>query len=358
MIHQKRLEHVIENMKQKHLSQIIVSSTASIYYLTDIWIEPFERLLALYIRDNGETVLFANEIFGLSPQDGMKLSTHTDCNNPVVQLAQTVKAGEIGIDKFWSAKFLIGLMDLRKDIQPVNGSEPVDFARMLKDDEEIHAMRKASRINDSVVERAIAAIREGVKETDLSDLVEKQYAENGGNRSPEGQLVCFGANGADPHHFPENVEIKEGDSVILDIFNPIRRYWCDMTRTVFFRSATEEQKKVYETVLKANRAAENKIRPGLLLCDFDRAARQVIEDAGYGKYFTHRLGHGAGLECHEIPDNSAASKVVAQPGMVFSVEPGIYLPGKFGVRIEDLVLVTEDGCEVLNQASKEFRIVG
>jgi Xaa-Pro dipeptidase len=356
-MNQKRLEHVIEHMKQRHLSQIIVSSTASIYYLTGIWIDPFERLLALYIRESGETVLFANEIFGLAPQSGMQLSTHTDCDNPVSQLAQTVKSGEIGIDKFWSAKFLIGLMELRKDIHPVNGSEPVDFARMIKDEDEIEAMRQASQVNDRVVERTISAIRAGIRETDLSDLVEKQYAENGGNRSPEGQLVCFGANGADPHHFPENVEIQAGDSVILDIFNPIRRYWCDMTRTVFYRSASSEQKKVYETVLQANRTAENLIRPGLPLCDFDRAARKVIEDAGYGKYFTHRLGHGAGLECHEIPDNSAASKVVAQPGMVFSVEPGIYLPGKFGVRIEDLVLVTEDGCEVLNQAPKEFRIV-
>ena len=356
-MHQKRLEHVIENMRQKHLSQIIVSSTASIYYLTGIWIDPFERLLALYVRENGEAVLFANEIFGLTPQSGMQLLTHSDCDNPVAQLAQTVKSGEIGVDKFWSAKFLIGLMKLRKDIHPVNGSEPVDFARMIKDEDEIEAMRNASRVNDRVVERTISAIRAGIRETDLSDLVEKQYAENGGNRSPEGQLVCFGANGADPHHFPENVEIQMGDSVILDIFNPIRRYWCDMTRTVFYRSAAAEQKKVYETVLQANLTAEDLIRPGLPLCDFDRAARKVIEDAGYGKYFTHRLGHGAGLECHEIPDNSAASQVIAQPGMVFSVEPGIYLPGKFGVRIEDLVLVTEDGCEVLNQAPKEFRIV-
>jgi Xaa-Pro dipeptidase len=356
-MNQKRLEHVIEHMKQRHLSQIIVSSTASIYYLTGIWIDPFERLLALYIRESGEAVLFANEIFGLAPQSGMGLSAHTDCDNPVEQLAETVKSGEIGIDKFWSAKFLIGLMEFRKDIHPVNGSEPVDFARMIKDEDEIEAMRQASRVNDQVVERTISAIRVGIRETDLSDLVEKQYAENGGNRSPEGQLVCFGANGADPHHFPENVEIQTGDSVILDIFNPIRRYWCDMTRTVFYRSAAAEQKKVYETVLQANRTAEDLIRPGLPLCDFDRAARKVIEDAGYGKYFTHRLGHGAGLECHEIPDNSAASQVIARPGMVFSVEPGIYLPGKFGIRIEDLVLVTEDGCEVLNQAPKEFRIV-
>ena len=107
----------------------------------------------------------------------------------------------------------------------------------------------------------------------------------------------------------------------------------------------------------ANLAAEKVIRPGLPMCDFDRAARKVIEDAGYGPYFTHRLGHGAGLECHEPPDNSSSNATIAQPGMVFSVEPGIYLPGKLGVRIEDLVLVTEDGCQVLNEFSKELTIL-
>ena len=131
-----------------------------------------------------------------------------------------------------------------------------------------------------------------------------------------------------------------------------------MTRTVFFRSASDEARRVYETVRQANLAAEAVIRPGLPLKAFDRAAREVIENAGYGPYFTHRLGHGIGLECHEPPDNSAVSEVIAEPGMVFSVEPGIYLPGKLGVRIEDLVLVTETGCEVLNAYPKELQIVG
>ena len=120
-----------------------------------------------------------------------------------------------------------------------------------------------------------------------------------------------------------------------------------MTRTVFFRSVSDEGRRVYETVKAANLAAEAVIRPGVPMKDIDRAARKLIEDAGYGPFFTHRLGYGCGLDCHEPPDNSASSPAVAEPGMVFSVEPGIYLPGKLGVRIEDLVLVTEDwllGC--------------
>ena len=130
-----------------------------------------------------------------------------------------------------------------------------------------------------------------------------------------------------------------------------------VTLTVYGADGNSSSTKRTIVVKAANLAAEAVIRPGVPMKDIDRAARKLIEDAGYGPFFTHRLGHGCGLDCHEPPDNSAPSPAVAEPGMVFSVEPGIYLPGKLGVRIEDLVLVTEDGCEVLNHASKELRVV-
>ena len=123
----------------------------------------------------------------------------------------------------------------------------------------------------------------------------------------------------------------------------------DMTRTMFFGAPTDEMKRVYELVRRANLAGKAAVKPGARLCDVDHAARQVIEEAGYGEYFIHRTGHGIGLEVHEPPDVSAVCERVLEPGMIFSIEPGIYLSGKFGVRIEDLVTVTQDGCEVLNQ---------
>ena len=272
-------------------------------------------------------------------------------------LAAALLPGTLGVDKAWPSKFLIALLAARPDVTPVLGSAPVDDARKYKDADEISAMRRASQINDQVVEAAIAAVRAGAVESELAAYVEGLYRQHGADRSGEGQLVCFGPNGADPHHAPNGTVLRDGDSVVLDIFIPIRRYWCDMTRTVFFRSVSDEGRRVYETVKAANLAAEAVIRPGVPMKDIDRAARKLIEDAGYGPFFTHRLGHGCGLDCHEPPDNSASSPAVAEPGMVFSVEPGIYLPGKLGVRIEDLVLVTEDGCEVLNHASKELRVV-
>ena len=130
-----------------------------------------------------------------------------------------------------------------------------------------------------------------------------------------------------------------------------------MTRTVFYRQVTPLGRKIYETVLEANRRAIATVKPGVRFCDIDAAARQVIASAGYGANFTHRTGHSIGLETHDFGDVSAVNTEMVQPGMIFSIEPGIYLPGQLGVRIEDLVLVTADGCEVLNAYSKELTIV-
>ena len=356
-INRERLRRVIENMEKENLSQILVSSGTSVFYLTGLWVEPMERMLVLLIDSSGRCDLFCNDLFGVTEVKGASVHSHSDSDDPLKDLAPAVKPGRLGIDKFWPSRFLISLMEKRPDVAPVPGSAPVDDARKIKDQKEIEALRHSSAVNDKVIAGAIAAVRGGAVESELEMLVEKLFRENGADRSPEGQLVCFGANGADPHHAPNRTVIREGDSVIFDIFIPISRYWCDMTRTVFFRSAGEEQRRVYETVREATQAAEEKIRPGLPMSEFDLTARRVIERAGYGEHFTHRLGHGLGLDCHEPPDNSSVSKVIAEPGMVFSVEPGIYLPGKFGVRIEDLVLVTENGCEVLNRYPKELQII-
>jgi len=352
----KRVERVIANMKQEGLSQIIVTSTASLYYLTGLWIEPHERMMALYLDDTGRALLFGNEMFGIGEMEDLPLYVHKDGENPVRQLSEMIQPGILGIDKFWSSKFLIGLMELRPDMTPVLGSAPVDRARMLKDKEEQEIMRRNSRINDEVMEAMIAQVKEGAVENKLASEVNRLFMERGAD-SEGHQTAAFGANCADPHPRVDGTVLKEGDSVIFDIFTPIHRYWCDMTRTVFYKTVSEKQREVYELVKQANLAAIAKIRPGVLMAEIDKAARDVIAKGGYGSYFTHRLGHGIGLECHEPPDAGEKSRFPLEPGMIFSVEPGIYLPGEFGVRIEDLVLVTEDGCEVLNKASKELRII-
>ena len=355
-MNQQRLQKVLDNMKQAGLHQLLVTETEPVYYLTGIWVSPMERMMALYIREDGKVTFFGNKLFAIAPQEGLEMVEHTDSDDPVAQLAAAVLPGELGIDETWPSRFLIGLMSHRPDVKPVLGSEPVAQATMYKDEEERKLMRAASRIHDACIDMAIHAIREGITEKELSSKVEHFFQEKGCDHLGF-SIVAMGANGADPHHGTDGTVLKEGDSIVMDIGAPFNHYWCDMTRTVFYKSASEEQRTVYETVRRANEAAIAVVKPGVAFKEIDLAARKVIEDAGYGEYFTHRTGHSIGMKEHEQPPVSSECEVIAKPGMIFSIEPGIYLPGKFGVRVEDLVLVTEDGCEVLNKYPKDLIVV-
>ena len=344
-------------MEGMGIHQLIISDPCSIFYLTGIHIGPGERLYALVVKSDGSAVLFNNYLFPVKEQEGLKIVYHSDGEDAVGGLAGCLSEGLLGIDKTWPSKFLLDLLDKRHDVRPVLGSRAVDDARKNKDAEEIELMRAASRLNDAVMADSIAALGAGVSERRMVGIVGELHVKHGADAALT-QLICYGTGCSEPHHDSGDATLRPGDSVILDIFAPVRHYWCDMTRTVFYKSATDEQKKVYEVVKAANLAGIRAVRPGVPLCEIDRAARRVIEDAGYGQYFTHRLGHGIGLDVHEPPDCSGVSSAVAEPGMCFSIEPGIYIPGKWGVRIEDLVVVTEDGVEVLNAYPKDLQIIG
>ena len=351
-----RLARVMAGMEKMNVSQLLVTSTESIYYLTGQWIAPGERLLALLIGEGGPR-LFVNHMFAVPPVEGLELVEFDDAEDSVTALAAFVAPGTIGVDKAWPSRFLLSLMEKRGDVRPVIGSKPVDDARMLKDAEEIEGLRKSSHMNDRVTGALRKSLVEGETELDVARRYDAIAASEGATGLGFSALICFGAGCAEPHHATGKTRLQKGDAVILDVGVNVDHALSDMTRTVFFGSATDEQKKVYDIVRRANAAGKAAVRPGVRLSDIDRAARAVIEEAGYGKQFLHRTGHGLGLEVHEPPDVSAVSPYVAQPGMVFSIEPGVYLAGKFGVRVEDLVLVTEDGCECLNELDRDFMIV-
>ena len=195
-------------------------------------------------------------------------------------------------------------------------------------------------------------------EREVSNQIKEIYQRLGADDLSFPPSVCFGANAAIGHYRCGDVALKRGDCILLDVGCRKDSYCADMTRTFFCGEVSdEEHRRVYELVLQANRAAEAVIKPGVRFCDIDAAARNVIEDAGYGDKFTHRLGHFIGIEVHDFGDVSGANQETARPGNIFSIEPGIYLEGNVGVRIEDLVLVTGDGCEILNSYSKELEIV-
>lgn len=357
-MNKNRIEKVIQNMKNKNIDQLIVTSPTSIYYLLDLTIEPGERLMALYINKEGTIKFFANELFALDSNIGVELVLHKDGEDPVNQIASICKDNCIfGIDKTWPAHFLISLMNKKPNLKFINSSIVIDEVRMIKDSKELDLLREASLINDKVIEELINSIHPEKTEKDLAESISALYRKHSTYEFSFYPIAAYGPNAASPHHDSDGTKLKSGDCIILDIGGRTNDYCSDMTRTVFYGEPDKESKKIYSTVLESNLAGISAVKPGVKLCDIDKASRDVIEKAGYGKYFNHRTGHNIGIEDHEYPSVGPTDEEIAKPGMVFSIEPGIYVPGKCGVRIEDLVIVTEDGCEVLNKYPKELKIV-
>ena len=353
-----RIDKIVQAMRDCHLDQIIVSDPESIYYLLERKVFPLERVGILLIKSNGEVHAFMNRILVFEPVSGVILHEHDDGDDVYAEIASYLQPGTVGYDKNWSSGHTISVMKQSKDTTPEIGSVVIDMVRAVKDEEEKQALRDVGALDDRAVAYGISNISEELTEAELADLIEKFFVDNGCEPTPHVQCVSYGATAADPHHFPDSTKLKEGDAVLFDLFSRKNNYWCDMTRTVFYKSVSEHQKEVYEIVRKAQQAAIDCIKPGIKMKEVDAAAWKVITDAGYGEYFITRTGHGVGMGLHELPFAAPDSEIIAEPGMCFSVEPGIYIPGDIGVRIEDLVIVTEDGCEVLTHYPKELQIIG
>lgn len=356
-LHARRVEKVLGNLEGAGLKQMLVCDPLSIMYLTGYYTEPYERFFALHLSRTG-TTLFCNRLFPDATGVCDRLVTFDDTDDPVPMVVDVCDKGEeLGVDKALTARWLLPLMDAGAAAGFKLASKAVDDARSIKDDTEKELMREASRINDEAMGWLAAQVEEGVTEQHIAEGLLGEYRRLGAQDHSFTPIVSFGANAADPHHEPDGTAFHKGDMVLFDVGCKKDGYCSDMTRTFFTAEPTERQMLVYETVRKANEAAEALVAPGVRFCDIDRAARKVIEDAGFGKYFTHRLGHQIGLVDHEPGDVSATHDEPVQPGQCFSIEPGIYIPGEIGVRIEDLIIVTEDGCEVINSYSHEASVL-
>ena len=229
--------------------------------------------------------------------------------------------------------------------------------RGVKEDWELERMRRAQEITDKAFTEVLTRLKTGMTELELqAELIYCLY-KNGAQGLSFDPIVVSGPNSSMPHGVAGDRVIRAGDFVTMDFGVLYQGYCSDMTRTVAVGFATEEMKRVYDTVLKAQLAGIAATRAGVPGRDIDGAARKVITDAGYGKYFGHGYGHSLGLEIHESPNCNMANEKPMEAGNVCSAEPGIYLPGKFGVRIEDVVVIREDGCEILTKSPKELIVV-
>ena len=354
-----RTNKILEKMKQNGINQALISDPYSIFYLAEYLEHPGERFFAVLLDENGNHKLFINALFLLEQDLGLEKVVYSDTDNPIELLAKYIPNGSVvGIDKVLPARFLLPLMNHLPENKFVDVSQIVDRVRMIKDEEEKELMRRASLLNDEACQRVINSISEGKSEKDVAkDLlaIHEELKVDGLSFDP---IIAYGANGANPHGTVGDRYVKPGDAIIIDMGGIKDNYCSDMTRTVFWKQPSEKAREVFEIVLEAQKRGVAAVKPGVRFCDIDAACRDYITEKGYGEFFTHRTGHHIGLECHEYGDISSINETKCELGMIFSIEPGIYLSGEFGVRIEDLVLVTEDGCEVLNKLNKELVIIG
>jgi Xaa-Pro aminopeptidase len=235
-----------------------------------------------------------------------------------------------------------------------NASSLVERARMVKDEDELAVIRSAVNLGAKLFDRALEVIRPGCKESDVAAEMEYAARRAGAEEMSFSTIIASGERSALPHGRASDKPIKPGGFAVCDFGVILGGYCSDQTRTVWVGSVSEDARVAYEAVLEAQLAAIAAVRPGVSVGEVDGAARKVLRKRGLGRYFTHSTGHGVGLEIHEAPRVAAGQKTVLQPGMVITVEPGVYFPGKWGVRIEDMVTVTARGCDVLTPTRKDF----
>jgi Xaa-Pro aminopeptidase len=342
---------------------VVLAEGSSLDYLTGFGADPGERHLLFFLPATGDPVVLAPALYGEQLRDtwvdGVRL--YDDDEDPTVLLADIgaeLAADRLLVDPRLWARFLLDLQAAFSGAEVALAGDVIAALRVRKDGAELSALRQAAAVADAVARevRALGRDAVGMTERALAARIERELAERGGDGVAFETVVAAGPNGARPHHGHGTREIAAGDPVVLDFGTRIEGYPSDQTRTVVFDGEPPEGfEAAFAAVRAAQSAAVDAVAPGVPAAAVDRAAREVIENRGFGDAFVHRTGHGVGLDVHEAPYIVADNEQELQPGMVFSVEPGVYREGEFGVRIEDLVVVTEDGCERLNDSPRDWR---
>lgn len=353
---------------------VVCFPSPNLTYLTGFAESPSERHLLLFVPRDGSPALVAPTMYDeqLEALGVPSLELWDDDDNPLAAVERVLEGYELETDgdaaptvllddRMWTT-FNHDLRALLPEAEFGLSITVLEPLRIRKDEVEIDALRQAGEIADRVSLEIRSCGEEllGTTEADLAAEIDSLLAAEGGVEPAFETIVASGPNGARPHHHSGDREIRRGDPIVLDfgafvdadLETGTARYPGDQTRTIVVGEPPAEYERVHEVVAEAQETAVEAVEPGVAAGEIDRAARSVIENAGYGDAFVHRTGHGVGLEVHEPPYIVAGNDRELEPGTVFSVEPGIYLEDRFGVRIEDLVIVTEDGCERLNDSPR------
>jgi Xaa-Pro dipeptidase len=362
----QRLEKLQTWMKDNDIEVSFVTSSENVFYLSGYYTNPHERLLVLAVFKEEEPFLVCPEMEVLNARHsgwGHEIIGFNDISNPweLVQKAiqkRVNKVLNVAIEKeHMNVERYEHLLTLFPNTAFVSAEEKLRKLRMLKDEKELKIIEEACALADYAVEFGASEIKEGKTELDILNAVEYALKQKGVTEMSFATMVLTGANAASPHGNPGQTKIKKGDFVLFDLGVVVDRYCSDITRTVAFGDITEKQKEIYDTVLKAQLAAVEASKPGVTAAEVDLTARKIIADAGYGEYFPHRLGHGLGISVHEYPSLTETNSLILEEGMVYTIEPGIYVPNVAGVRIEDDVYVTTDGVKILTKFPKELTII-
>jgi Xaa-Pro dipeptidase len=357
----QKIQQVQQFLKEKGIGAQFVAAVPNFAYLLGVRPLALERLTLLSIPQTGKPRLIVPKLSAMEFEpfaSFLEVHSWADGEDPLALVQEEANRlpqnQPIALDHGVSARVVLALNRQLPQLGLYVSEEAISALRSLKDAEETRLMLEIGAIADLALKEAIGVCRVGNTEMDIAATLITTLLHYGAEADPAMPIVASGPNGAEPHHSTGNRRLVRGDSVVIDFGARRNNYYSDMTRTVHIGSPDPEFLTVYEVVRAAQAKALAMVRPGVQLGKLDAAARDHITQAGYGPYFTHRLGHGLGVDVHEEPYLYSSNNEPVRVGMCFSIEPGIYLPGRFGVRIEDCVVVQENGPLVLTHFSKDL----
>jgi Xaa-Pro aminopeptidase len=366
--YEQRIIRLQSALRGERASLAVISFTDQMRYLAGMVENGHERLLALLVPAEGEPAFIVPAInaaqFTSNPAGIERIVPWDDATGPAPALAGLLDAYDVSggdtvyVDDEWHAVHLLTLQQVQPGLRCRPAGPLMATLRGVKAADELAALQRAADLVDETVEECWRYLRTGMTERDLAAVIARAY-ENRGTYPAFDITVCFGENTAIPHHRTSDRTLRRGDLVLVDTGCVADGYCSDITRTVAYGEPSDALvREVYELVYAAHHAARAAVRPGVPAEEVDAAARKVIADAGYGEAFNHRLGHGIGLSVHEPPNMVAGNKAPLKAGQCFSVEPGVYFPGRFGVRIENIVACTDNGCLSFNtEAPAALRVI-